>query len=143
MSIILYMTRKQRLPITDFMKKTYLAYFEVKVDDQDKKCAPHKVCGACGATLRTWSKGKNCYMKFEVPMVRREPRNYHADCYFCMVNTEALTPKQSMRQAIQGLHRAVSRQPQTPRSGGRGSQHGGPTFYFTTTALKVGIVDQC
>ena len=46
------MTTKQRLPITDFVKKAYLAYFEVKLGDQDKKWAPHKVCGACVATLR-------------------------------------------------------------------------------------------
>ena len=32
--------------------------------------------------------------------------------------------------------------PKAPGRGG-GSQHGGPTFYFTTTILKVGIVDQC
>ena len=27
--------------------------------------------------------------------------------------------------------------------GGGGSQNMGPTFYFTTTTLKVGIVDKC
>ena len=31
-----YMTTKQRRPITDFVKKAYLAYFEVKLGDQDK-----------------------------------------------------------------------------------------------------------
>ena len=41
-----------------------------------------------------------------------------------------------------GGTRAVPRQPQAPRSG-EPSQNGGPTFYFTTTTLKVGIVDQC
>ena len=30
------MTTKQRLPITDFIKKAYLAYFEVKHGDQEK-----------------------------------------------------------------------------------------------------------
>ena len=30
-----------------------------------------------------------------------------------------------------------------PQVEGGASQHGGPTFYFTTTTLKVGIVDQC
>ena len=30
-----------------------------------------------------------------------------------------------------------------PPVGGGPSQNGGPTFYFTTTTLKVGIVDQC
>ena len=46
------MTTKQRLLITDFIKKAYLAYFELKLGDHDKKLASHKVCGACPAALR-------------------------------------------------------------------------------------------
>ena len=87
------MATKQRLPITEFMKKAYLEYFEVKLGDQDKKWAPHKVCGAYIATLRKWSKGQKCHIKFEVPMVWRDPKNHHADCYFCMVNTKGFNFK--------------------------------------------------
>ena len=32
---------KQRQGNTDFVKKAYLAYFEVKVGDRDKNWAPH------------------------------------------------------------------------------------------------------
>ena len=54
------MTKKQRLPITDFVKKAYLSYFEVKLGNQDQKWAPQKVCGACVTTLRKWSKRQKC-----------------------------------------------------------------------------------
>ena len=37
----------------------------------------------------------------------------------------------------------VKAAPNPPVGRGEPSQHGGPTFYFTTTTLKVGIVDQC
>ena len=40
---------------------------------------------------------------------------------------------------IQGRAKAAP----NPPVGGGPSQSGGPTFYFTTTTLKVGIVDQC
>ena len=32
-------------------------------------------------------------MKFEVPMVWREPKRCHADCYFCMVSTKGFNSK--------------------------------------------------
>ena len=87
------MTAKQRLPITEFVKKAYLAYFKIKLGDQDKQWAPHKVCGACVATLRNWSKGRKCHMRFGVPMVWREPKDHLADCYFCTVNTKGFNSK--------------------------------------------------
>ena len=36
---------KQRQGITDFVKKSYLAYFGVKLGDQDKNWAPHQFAG--------------------------------------------------------------------------------------------------
>ena len=65
---------KQRCEITDFVKRVYLAYFGVRLGDQDKKWAPHKVCSSCIATLRNWSNGKKSYLKFGVPMVWREQK---------------------------------------------------------------------
>ena len=43
---------KQRQEITDFVKKAYLAYFGVKVRDQDKNWASHQVCRTCVENLR-------------------------------------------------------------------------------------------
>ena len=43
------------------------------------------------------------------------------------------------RPGIQGRAKAAP----NPSVGGDPSQNEGPTFYFTTTTLKVGIVDQC
>ena len=83
------MTTKQRRPITDLIKKAYLANFKVKLGDQDKKWASHKICGACVATSRKCSKRQ----KFGVPLVWHEPKNRHADGYFCMVNHEGFNSK--------------------------------------------------
>ena len=73
------MTPKQCLPITDFVKRAYLTYFKIKLGDQNKPWASNIVCGACAATLRNWSKGQKCDMKFGVPMVWREPKDHLAD----------------------------------------------------------------
>ena len=112
-----YMTTKQRRPITDFVKKAYLAYFEVKLSDQDKKWALHKVCGACVATLRKLSKGQKCHMSFGVRMVWRELKNHHSDCYFCMVNTKGFNSKTNHAASypdIQSARRPVDHYAKVP-----------------------------
>ena len=58
----------------------------MKFGNQDKSWTPHKVCKHCTETLRLWTQGKVSSMQFGVPMVWREPKNHHDDCYFCMVN---------------------------------------------------------
>ena len=80
-----YTTVKQRQNITPFVRNAYLQYFGVKLGDQDKVWAPHKVCRACVEGLRNWKSGKRESMPFGVPMVWREPRNHGDDCYFCTV----------------------------------------------------------
>ena len=57
----------------------------MKLRDQDKSWAPHKVCKHCTETLRIWTQGKVSLMRFGVLMVWREPEHHH-DCYFCMVD---------------------------------------------------------
>ena len=81
-----YMAKKHRFNVRDFTRKAYQAYFGVKLGDQNKSWAPHKVCKNCTETLRLWTQGKVKSMKFGVPMVWREPKNHHDDCYFCMVS---------------------------------------------------------
>ena len=81
------MLPKQRANITEFVKKTYLTYFGVKLGYQDKPLAPHSECKSCVEHLREWTKGKRkTDLTFGVPMVWREPTNYVNDCYFCMIN---------------------------------------------------------
>ncbi|XP_061480792.1 uncharacterized protein LOC133383677 [Rhineura floridana] len=83
-----YTLQKQRKNITDFVKQAYLAYFGVKLGDQDKSWAPHKVCKTCVECLRQWKNGERKRLNFGVPMVWREPQNHHDDCYFCVVNVK-------------------------------------------------------
>lgn len=80
-----YTTGKQRQNITPFVKNAYFQYFGIKLADQDKAWAPHKVCRACVEGLRNWKSGKRESMPFGVPMVWREPTNHSDDCYFCTV----------------------------------------------------------
>ena len=81
-----YTFKKQRKTITDFVRKVYLAYFKVKLGDQDKLWPPHIVCKACVEKLRKWTNGTLASLRFGVPMVWREPKNHFDDCYFCLVN---------------------------------------------------------
>lgn len=80
-----YTLKENRKLVTDFVKRAYLGYFGVKLGDQDKSWAPHTVCKTCTEHLRQWTNG-NRSLKFGVPMVWREPKNHHDDCYFCLVN---------------------------------------------------------
>ena len=57
---------KQGRDITDFVKKAYRVYFGVKLGDQDKNWAPHKVCSTCIAALRNLLKGNKKILPFGV-----------------------------------------------------------------------------
>jgi hypothetical protein len=46
----------------------------VKLGDQDKSWAPHKVCYVCVQDLRKWSKGKKKAFRFGVPVIWREQK---------------------------------------------------------------------
>ena len=81
---------EQRKLISDFVKRTYLAYFEVKLGDQDKQWAPNIVYKTCMEHLTQWIVGKMRSLKFGVPMVWREPKNHHDDCYICLINIKHL-----------------------------------------------------
>ena len=79
-----YMLAKYRFNVRDFTKMAYKAYFGIKLGDQDKFWAPHKVCKPCTETLCRWTQGKATSMRFGVSMAK--PKNHHEDCYFCMVD---------------------------------------------------------
>ena len=42
-----YMKKKHCFNVRDFTKRAYEAYFGMKLEDQDKQWAPHKVCKNC------------------------------------------------------------------------------------------------
>ena len=47
-----YMMAKYQFNVKDFTKRAYEAYFGMKLGNQDKSWAPHKVCKQCAETLR-------------------------------------------------------------------------------------------
>ena len=76
---------KHRITEANNFCSAYKAYFGVPVGDQDKKWAPHVVCGSCRSTLEAWYRGESRKMKFAVPRIWREPTDHISNCYFCVV----------------------------------------------------------
>ena len=122
-----YTPKRQRKGITDFVKQSYFAYFDVKLGDQDKPWAPHKVCKTCVENLRLWKNGKLKGLRFGVPMVWREPQNHHDDCYFCMVNIKGFnrSKKKEMR---------ISRFKVSKTTSSALRKHSCACFHFTSSA---------
>ncbi|KAK3769485.1 hypothetical protein RRG08_027055 [Elysia crispata] len=87
-----FMAPKQKRNISDFVKRAYFSYFKMKLGDQDKTWAPHKVCHSCEESLRQWTKGKD-KISFSIPMVWREPRDHITDCYFCLTCVSGFSTK--------------------------------------------------
>ena len=83
----------QRKDISDFVKSAYLAYFKVRLGDQDKSWAPHQVWKTCLEHLRQWTKGTRDRLKFGIPMIWREPKDHVTDGYFCIVKIAGFNKK--------------------------------------------------
>ena len=92
--------KKQLRKITDFVGKVYFAYFGVRVGEQDKSWASHRVCSSCVEGLRMWFKGKVKSFRFGVPMIWREPRDHSDDCYFCSCNIQGYNLKKQKRNLL-------------------------------------------
>ena len=88
-----FITTKQSMSITYFVRKAYFGYFGMRLGDQDKTWAPHTVCRSCVENLRQWTKGIRKSLSFGIPMVWREPQNHVNDCYFCMTNISGFNAK--------------------------------------------------
>jgi hypothetical protein len=88
-----YSTKEEKLPITNFVKYHYHAYFGCQIPHQDKSWAPHIVCKGCVENLRKWVSGVSKCMPFGVPMIWRESTNHVTDCYFCMTKVCGFTKK--------------------------------------------------
>lgn len=102
-----YTVLKQQLNITDFVKKVYFAYFGLKLGDEDKVWAPHKVCKRCVEDLRNWFKGKKKAFRFGIPMVWREQKNHSDDCYFCSINVKGYNSKWKRSISYPNLQSAI------------------------------------
>lgn len=105
---------RQRQNITNFVKNAYHAYFHVKLGDQDKLWAPHKVCRSCVESLRLWSKGKKRALPFAIPMVWRAPMDHSNDCYFCSCNVTGHSVTSKKNIVYPDLHSARRPVPHGP-----------------------------
>ncbi|XP_039967827.1 sodium- and chloride-dependent GABA transporter 1-like [Bactrocera tryoni] len=79
----------------------------MKIGDQDKAWAPHKVCKQCVESLRMWIKGTRDKMPFGILMSWREPRDHSSDCYFCMVKTSGYNKKNKCKIEYPSLLSAI------------------------------------
>ncbi|KAI0984658.1 hypothetical protein GJ496_001644 [Pomphorhynchus laevis] len=77
-----YTIVENRLNITVFVERAYLAYLGIKLGDQDKHWASHCVYKQCTEYLRQWTKGTRKSMRFDIPLVWQKPYNHRDDCYF-------------------------------------------------------------
>ena len=77
--------KSQKRNITG-IQKIYRAYFDCTLGDQDKAWAARIICTACSSGLHDWLNRRKNSMPFAIPMIWREPRDHHADCYFCTEN---------------------------------------------------------
>lgn len=64
-----YVMKKWQYTITGFVKKAYYAYFSMKLGDQEKKWALHKVCHICIEHLQKWTQDKIKSLPFAIRMV--------------------------------------------------------------------------
>ena len=89
------------------MKQAYLAYFKVKLGDQNKSWAPHIVCKTCIKHLRQWTKKQRKGLRFAIPMVWREPKDHYSDCYFCEIKTKCINRKNRTSLTYPSLDSAI------------------------------------
>lgn len=109
-----YTVKKQQRTISDFVEKVYFAYFGIKLGDQDKPWAPHKVCAVCVEELRQWFQGKKQSLRFGIPMVWREPKNHSDDCYFCSCNVRGFNLKNKKDISYPNIQSAIRPVPHGP-----------------------------
>lgn len=102
-----YTVKSQQRNISEFVKKVYFAYFKLKLGDQDKTWAPHKVCRRCEEDLRLWFKGKKNSFRFGIPMIWREQKNHTTDCYFCSVDVKGFNTKNKKKISYPNLDSAI------------------------------------
>ena len=55
-----YIVKRSQSPVTEFVQKPCLAYFEISIRNQDKAWSPHFVREGCREGLWRWAKKVNC-----------------------------------------------------------------------------------
>ncbi|KAF2899006.1 hypothetical protein ILUMI_07173 [Ignelater luminosus] len=100
--------------ITEFVKKVYFAYFDVKLRDEDKPWAPHKVCSIYVEELRQWSQGEKQSFRYGVPIVWREPTNHSDYCYFCLCIVQGFNLKNRKDILYPNIRSAIRPAPHGP-----------------------------
>ena len=106
-----YTLKNRQRKISAFIKKVYFAFFGLKLGDQDKPWAPHKVCKTCEEDLRLWMKGKKQAFRFGIPMMWREQRDHSSDCYFCFCNVKGYNLKNKKVISYPNLPSAIRPMP--------------------------------
>ena len=109
-----YTIKKRQRNTSDFVEKVYFAYFDIKLGDQDKSWAPHKVCSICVEELRQWFQGKKQPLRYGIPMVWREPKNHSDDCYFCSCNVQGFNLKNKRDISYANIQSAIRPIPHRP-----------------------------
>jgi hypothetical protein len=87
------MIKKHQRNNTGSIRKVYDASFGVKLEDEDKSWASHKVCYVCVEDLRKWCKEKKKTFRFGILVIRREPKSHSDGCYFCCCDVKGYTSK--------------------------------------------------
>ena len=97
---------KHQSNITNFVKRVYKAYFDMKLGDQGQSWAPHSVCKTCVETLTGQTNGK-LKLKLAVPMVWREPKPNFDDCYFSLSDMAGFSKNKQKTWKYPNLEPAV------------------------------------
>ncbi|GBN57739.1 hypothetical protein AVEN_255025-1 [Araneus ventricosus] len=108
-----YTVKRQQRNISCFVKKVYFAYFKLKLGDQDKSWAPHKVCRRSEEDLRLRFKGKRNSFRVGIPMMWHEQQNHTTDCYFCSVDIRGFNTKNKKNIFYPNLISAIRPVPHT------------------------------
>lgn len=95
------------------MKKVYFAYFKLKLGNQDKPWAPHKMCRRCREDIFWWFKSKKNSFPFGIPMMWRELQNHTTDCYFCLVDLRGFNTKNKKNISYSNFSSAICPVPHT------------------------------
>lgn len=85
--------KHKRRNIMNFVKRVYLDYFKIPLENHDKSWIPHKMCKACLETLQSWSQRKNAKLMLTCQWFWREPTKHLHNCYFCLVNVKGFNKK--------------------------------------------------
>ncbi|XP_049306156.1 uncharacterized protein LOC125776677 [Bactrocera dorsalis] len=80
-----YTLVRHRRQFRDSIQSIYPKYFGIEPKNIDKPWTPNILCSLCQIILVQWESGSTKrYVKFNVPMIWREPTCHTEDCYICM-----------------------------------------------------------